>query len=200
MGNLTLSWECIHCQTVPDSSFVHGIRLPEYSGSQNRCSPSTTCRDWTVRAFFELHLPDVDSLFSYTFHSIYSSGERSWKDPYCLTPSVTNEALIPFNEGWDRRPFSKLGAIPRINEGVEGVSFVIWAPSARSVHLVGDFNRNPQSHLCGRLDLPVAVNFLFPSLKSVTNTSFKSLERMALFAKKPIRLAGNLNPPWEMLR
>ncbi|NBQ02308.1 MAG: hypothetical protein EBU27_03600, partial [Opitutae bacterium] len=22
---------------------------------------------------------------------------------------------------------------------------------------------------------------------------------MALFAKKPIRLAGNLNPPWEML-
>lgn len=98
------------------------------------------------QGFFELHLPEVDSPFPYTFHSTYVSNQRLWKDPYHLTPSITNEELIPFNEGWDRRPFTKLGAIPRMHLCLDGVSFVIWAPFARSIHLVGDFNLwNPKS-------------------------------------------------------
>ena len=92
------------------------------------------------RGFFELHLPEKDSGFDYSLHSFYEKNERKWKDPYSFLPSVSNESLKSFNEGWDRRPFTKLGAIPRIHNGVDGVSFVVWAPSAKSVHLVGDFN------------------------------------------------------------
>ena len=109
---------------------------------------------------------------------------------------LTNDALIPFNEGWDRRPFSKLGAIPRVHEGVEGVSFVIWAPSARSVHLVGDFNhgiRNP--YPCDRLDLPVAENCLFPSLKSVTNTNFASFGTDGIVREKTDPFGWQFEPP-----
>ena len=36
--------------------------------------------------------------------------------------------------------FLKLGSFPALHQGVEGVAFVVWAPSAKSVHLIGDFN------------------------------------------------------------
>ena len=48
--------------------------------------------------------------------------------------------LRDFVEGRDRKPYEKLGAIPLTHQGISGVCFVVWAPSAKSVHLVGDFN------------------------------------------------------------
>ncbi|MEC8420057.1 MAG: 1,4-alpha-glucan branching protein GlgB [Verrucomicrobiota bacterium] len=98
------------------------------------------------RGFFELHLKGYDKPFAHSLHSIYENGERTWVNPYCFSPVVTNESLSDFNSGVDRRPFHKLGAIPFNHEGVVGISFCVWAPSAKSVHLVGDFNLwNPQS-------------------------------------------------------
>ena len=95
---------------------------------------------------FELSLPKLSSPAKYSLHSIYTSGDRTWSDPYSFLPGVRSEDLILFNQGWDRRPFTKLGSIPMINNGVKGVCFVVWAPSARSVHLVGDFNLwNPRA-------------------------------------------------------
>jgi len=43
-------------------------------------------------------------------------------------------------EGTHLRAYEKLGAHPRVVEGVPGVSFAVWAPNARSVSVVGDFN------------------------------------------------------------
>ena len=92
------------------------------------------------KGFFELVLPCRLSPFSYRLLSIYDGGEREWVDPYVFLPSINNTELTAFNEGWERRPFDKLGAIPKLHQGTSGVSFVVWAPSAKSVHLVGDFN------------------------------------------------------------
>ncbi len=39
------------------------------------------------------------------------------------------------------RIWDKFGAHARDLEGVRGVSFVVWAPNAASVSVVGDFNR-----------------------------------------------------------
>jgi 1,4-alpha-glucan branching enzyme len=89
---------------------------------------------------FEIVLPDIKKVFKYTVFATYKDGENCWVDPYSFLPSVTGEELISFNQGWDRRPFHKLGAIPKLHEGISGVSFVVWAPSAKSIHLVGDFN------------------------------------------------------------
>jgi len=43
-------------------------------------------------------------------------------------------------EGSHRRLWEKLGAHPRTMDGVAGVSFAVWAPNARSIRVVGDFN------------------------------------------------------------
>ncbi|CAA9298554.1 MAG: GH13_9 / GH13_8 / GH13 / GH13_10 / CBM48 [uncultured Gemmatimonadaceae bacterium] len=44
-----------------------------------------------------------------------------------------------FNEGTHRRLWEKLGAHRRTVDGVDGVSFAVWAPNARGVSVVGDF-------------------------------------------------------------
>jgi len=70
------------------------------------------------------------------------------EDPYSFGPVVGDLDLYLFNEGrhWDLpRVF---GAQPRVVDDVEGVSFVVWAPNARRVSVIGDFNgwdgrRNP---------------------------------------------------------
>jgi 1,4-alpha-glucan branching enzyme len=45
-----------------------------------------------------------------------------------------------FGEGRHERIYEKLGAHPIIQEGVKGVSFAVWAPTARRVNVVGNFN------------------------------------------------------------
>lgn len=98
------------------------------------------------RGFFELHLPHVDGPFKYFLKSKFKSGENESIDPYAFFTSVKAQELQSFSEGHDRRPFTKLGAIPCVHQDIKGVSFVVWAPSAKSVHLVGDFNHwNPHS-------------------------------------------------------
>ena len=92
------------------------------------------------RGFFELYIPHRDSPFQYSLHSFFSNSEREWIDPYAFLPSVSNKTLLEFNNGTERRPFQALGAIPTLHCEHSGVSFVVWAPSARSVHLIGDFN------------------------------------------------------------
>jgi 1,4-alpha-glucan branching enzyme len=100
----------------------------------------------TVNGFFELHMPLETKAFPYRFLSLSDSDQWEWEDPYRFSPSVENDELEEFREGMDRRPFLKLGSHPRTLEGVEGVSFVVWSPSALGVHLVGDFNSwNPVS-------------------------------------------------------
>jgi 1,4-alpha-glucan branching enzyme len=45
-----------------------------------------------------------------------------------------------FNEGTHERVYEKFGAHPLEVEGKKGVAFAVWAPNARKVSLIGDFN------------------------------------------------------------
>ncbi len=52
-----------------------------------------------------------------------------------------------FKEGNHFRLFDKLGSHLMVNNGVSGCYFAVWAPNARTVSMVGDFNNwNPKSH------------------------------------------------------
>ena len=42
--------------------------------------------------------------------------------------------------GRHRRIFEKLGAHLVTHEGVDGTAFAVWAPNAKRVSVVGDFN------------------------------------------------------------
>ena len=56
------------------------------------------------------------------------------------TSMLSDEDLFLFNEGSHYRLYEKLGAHPLTVDGVEGIYFSVWAPNARQVCVMGDFN------------------------------------------------------------
>lgn len=61
-------------------------------------------------------------------------------DPYSFAPLLSKDDLYLFAEGNHYQIFDKLGAHPMTVNGIEGVAFAVWAPHARAVSVVGDFN------------------------------------------------------------
>ncbi len=53
---------------------------------------------------------------------------------------LTPEDRYLFNEGSHFRLYQKLGSHPEIRDGQPGVAFAVWAPDARDVAVIGDFN------------------------------------------------------------
>ncbi|HEY8202205.1 MAG TPA: 1,4-alpha-glucan branching protein GlgB, partial [Actinomycetota bacterium] len=53
---------------------------------------------------------------------------------------LTSQDLHLFNEGTHHRLAERLGAHPMTVDGIGGTIFGVWAPNARSVSVVGDFN------------------------------------------------------------
>ena len=67
-------------------------------------------------------------------------GEVEGDDPYRFLPTVGELDLHLMGEGSHRRLWEVLGAHPRVVDGINGVAFAVWAPNARRVSVVGDFN------------------------------------------------------------
>ncbi len=92
--------------------------------------------------FFEVLLPEPAEVFRYQLRARLGSGEiRQGYDPYAFLPVISDQDLYLFNEGNEHRIYTKLGAHVRVVDGVAGVSFAVWAPQARRVSVVGNFNR-----------------------------------------------------------
>ncbi len=62
-------------------------------------------------------------------------------DAYAFPPVLTEFDLHLIGEGTHYFNYEKLGAHVREQEGVRGVHFGVWAPNARRVSVVGDFNQ-----------------------------------------------------------
>ena len=54
--------------------------------------------------------------------------------------SLTDLDIYLFGEGTHHRAWEKMGAHPGVKEGVCGTYFRVWAPNARKVCVIGDFN------------------------------------------------------------
>ena len=69
-------------------------------------------------------------------------GGRTWRarDPYSFLPTVGELDLHLVGEGRHEQLWERLGAHLREIDGASGVAFAVWAPSARSVSVVGDWN------------------------------------------------------------
>ncbi|MEM9159948.1 MAG: 1,4-alpha-glucan branching enzyme, partial [Verrucomicrobiota bacterium] len=91
--------------------------------------------------FFEGFIEGRKEVFPYRLRVRQKNQERrQFYDPYSFLPSISADDLYLFNEGTERRIYEKLGAHPREMDGVPGVSFAVWAPSAKRVSVVGSFN------------------------------------------------------------
>jgi len=62
------------------------------------------------------------------------------EDPYRFGPVLGQMDIWLLGEGTHLRPYEILGANQRMEDGVTGTSFALWAPNAARVSVVGDFN------------------------------------------------------------
>jgi len=71
-----------------------------------------------------------------------SSGgiQHEFEDIYRFPPVLGELDIHLLVEGNHLASYQKLGAHLFVHEGVEGVAFALWAPNARRVSVVGDFN------------------------------------------------------------
>ncbi|HUE89128.1 MAG TPA: 1,4-alpha-glucan branching protein GlgB [Vicinamibacterales bacterium] len=91
--------------------------------------------------FFEGFLPDAArEELDYRLRATWGDGSASeFDDPYRYGPVLTGFDQHLFAEGTHVRAYDRLGA-RTINHGTQGVHFAVWAPTARRVSVVGDFN------------------------------------------------------------
>jgi len=91
--------------------------------------------------FFELLLPSKSAPFYYQLRTIDSKGDvQTFHDSYAFLPTLTEFDLHLFGEGTHYNIYEKLGAHYAEVNGIGGVQFAVWAPSARSVSVIGSFN------------------------------------------------------------
>ena len=90
--------------------------------------------------FFEC-LIETPELANYQFRVKEGQHERFIYDPYAFRdPLLTDFDIHLFAEGNHHRIYEKLGAHLAEVDGIKGVYFAVWAPNARNVSLLGDFN------------------------------------------------------------
>jgi 1,4-alpha-glucan branching enzyme len=97
-----------------------------------------------IGGLFDAAVPLTTSGADYT---IYHPSGLEAHDPYAFAPSLGEIDLYLFGNGVHYRAFEALGAHRIVHQGIKGVRFAVWAPSARTVSLVADFN-----HWDGRLN------------------------------------------------
>jgi len=69
-----------------------------------------------------------------------SAGKFTIDDAYAFVPTLGELDLHLIGEGRHEEIYERLGAHVREHQGVIGTAFAVWAPSARAVSVVGDFN------------------------------------------------------------
>ncbi len=90
--------------------------------------------------FFECVM-EAEELPNYQLRIQYGEHEHVTYDPYAFrSPKLTDFDIHLFGEGNHHRIYEKLGAHTVEVDGVNGVYFALWAPNARNVSLLGDFN------------------------------------------------------------
>jgi len=95
---------------------------------------------------FEGRIDDAELPFHYKLKVDYGpAGKFTLEDPYAFPPTLGELDLHLIGEGRHEQLYDKLGAHMRemqigSHPPVTGTAFAVWAPAARSVSVVGDFN------------------------------------------------------------
>ncbi len=144
--------------------------------------------------FFAGHFPVREP---YLLKISWATGEQITEDPYSFGLQLGEMDLYLFAEGNHRDLSSTLGAQVKTVDGVHGVCFSVWAPNARRVSVVGNFNswdgrRHPMRHRS-----PSGVWELFiPRIGPGETYKFEILGQHGILPLKadPMALATTLPP------
>ncbi|NWF97792.1 MAG: 1,4-alpha-glucan branching protein GlgB [Nitrospirae bacterium] len=91
--------------------------------------------------FFEVVFGDRKNIFKYMLRvTTKEEKELEFYDPYCFLPVLGDFDLYLIGEGTHLNSYEKLGAHIIKHNGIEGTHFAVWAPNAKRVSIIGDFN------------------------------------------------------------
>ncbi|HZP78188.1 MAG TPA: 1,4-alpha-glucan branching protein GlgB [Pseudolabrys sp.] len=83
-------------------------------------------------------VPEIDAHYRLRAH--FGEHEVELEDPYRFPPVLSDLDLYLLGEGTHLELYDRLGAHPMVLDGIAGVAYVVFAPNARRVSVVGDFN------------------------------------------------------------
>ncbi len=88
-----------------------------------------------------VYLDEAKEIGDYLLRTAYQDGSVvEIEDPYCFPSQFGELDFHLYSHGTHYKIYEKLGAHPMSIHGVEGTQFAVWAPNARKVSVVGDFN------------------------------------------------------------
>ena len=122
-------------------AYLKDARTCEVIDSTNLNGPCYELKRVTEDGLFEGIILGRIDFFKYLLRAESYSGEiRQFFDPYSFLPVLSDDDIHLFSEGSDHCVHQKMGSHPCTRNGVFGVSFALWAPTAVRVSVVGDFN------------------------------------------------------------
>src|SRR5438094_4599517 len=90
---------------------------------------------------WEALLPKAKLPLEYELEIVYPNGKTfTVRDPYSFLPTLADLDLHLAMEGRHEELYARLGAHVREIDGAAGTAFAVWAPNARGVAVVGEFN------------------------------------------------------------
>jgi 1,4-alpha-glucan branching enzyme len=111
---------------------------------------------------------------------------------------LTDDDLYLFNEGSHLRLYEKLGAHPAVVDGREGTHFAVWAPNARNVSVMGDFNGwSADAHPLGTPGNSGIWEGFVPGVRSGHRYKYRLVSQVGGYTvdkADPFALHGELSP------
>lgn len=118
--------------------FLPGARKVDImtaSGKTRLCACRQIHEDGLFEAFFKRA-----TFTAYTLRVTYPLATQLLQDPYRFAPQLAEIDAYLFSQGTQERAYSFLGANHRKVDGINGILMAVWAPNAKRIAVVGDFN------------------------------------------------------------
>jgi len=117
--------------------------------------------------FFQAVFPGESKIFSYQLGFQDDAGFSSeFEDPYAFKTEISDFDLYLLEQGTHFESYEKFGANLKEFHGVSGVHFSVWAPNAKSVSLIGNFNHwVREAHPMMRIHFSGVWGLFVPGLK-----------------------------------
>ncbi len=132
----------------------------------------------------------------YRLEVTYGGTTYPTDDPYRYLPTLGEVDLHLIGEGRHEYLWQVLGAHVRTYGEVTGVSFAVWAPNARGVRVVGDFNGwDGSSHPMRSLGSSGVWELFVPDLGAGTHYKFRVLGADSVWRDKADPMARQAEVP-----
>ena len=114
-----------------------GITVIDYANKRKKYPMERLHAD----GFFEVTIADREEWFRYQLEYTDADG-NTWRsyDPYSFSPTLSEFDRHLFGAGTHYEIYEKMGGRLMTYEGARGAAFSVWAPNAKAVSVIGDFN------------------------------------------------------------